>query len=174
VEGYHTMPEKSPAARPGTDNAISQPKPLDRFIMALDGLAELARTEVSGKEIAAQVAERMLTADTFEEALAAQDAGLASGRDLVGREILITDFDVFKSDPKYAEHTLGYYYRVEAVSIETGEELVFATGATNILTLLYVARIKGKLPWECVITSKDTENGALLTLKPLTKRAVQV
>jgi hypothetical protein len=171
-EGYHPMPEKSPSV--ASSGTVATPRPYERFIEHLAMLAEVDSGISDGDAIAADIMDRMLTSGTLEEAIEVQNAGLPSGKSLIDIEIAITGFVVRKGDVEYEEHSLGYYLRCDAIRMDTGEELTFAVGARNIVTLIVMARQQDKLPLECVFRSRKTQQGALLTLHLLPKRAVNI
>jgi hypothetical protein len=146
---------------------------IDRLKSQLELSASLEGDNSRAGDITAAVIERMMTADDFETAMAAQDASLPSGKSLADTEITVRGITVLKGDPKFSEHSLGYYLVVDAARLDTGEELRFATGAPNVVALLFRADNEGLLPREFVIRSRETQNGELLSLRNIPKRAVQ-
>lgn len=167
------MPEKSSnvASASGT---VEAKRPYQRLIDHLGLLAEAHSGVTDGDAIAADIMDRMLESGSLEDAIAIQDAGLPSGQDMVDVEQLVRSFTVHRSDRAKADHSLGFYLRIDAVRIETGEEINYAVGARNVVVLLIQAMQQGRLPLECVIRSRSVENGDLLTLQLLPKRAVKV
>ncbi len=164
----NSVPEK--AAKTGQ---VQQPSLLNRFVDQIKGEAELTKTMTSS-DVASRVTEKMLEADSLEDAIAAQDSGMPSGKDLVDVEMQVNDFDTLPSSEQFSEGSpLGVYLLVHAVKLEDGSPLEFSTGAPNIVTLLHKARKLDRLPLDCVIRSKPTSNGALLTLKLLPKRVIR-
>lgn len=164
---------KTPAKAPKTGQ-VQQASPFSRFVEMIRGEAELTETFDNGSEIMADVINRVLAAETLEDAFAAQDAGLQNGKDYVDVELTVNDFSVRTSDSKYRKDgDLGVYVRVDAVRLDTGESVQFFTGAANIVVMLWQARKLDKLPLDCMIKGKETANGELLTLKPLPKRVVR-
>lgn len=158
---------------PKSSGAPETVKPYQRFKDHLANLAELHADEVNGDDIAKNVIDSMLEADSLEAAIAAQDAGILDGRDMVGVPLEVRDWTVVKGDQKF-ETPLGHYFRfgdkdgyADAIDLRTGQPAVFATGAPNVCTLLHKARMTGRLPLHCEITSRDTKNGTLLGLKLL-------
>lgn len=164
---------KTPAKAPKTGQ-VQQASPFSRFVEMIRGEAELTETFDNGSEIMADVINRVLSAETLEDAFAAQDAGLQNGKDYVDVELTVNEFSVRTSDSKYRKDgDLGVYVRVDAVRLDTGETVQFFTGAPNVVVMLWQARKLDKLPLDCVVKSKETANGELLTLKPLAKRVVR-
>lgn len=153
---------------------VQQATPFSRFVEMIRGEAELTETFDNGSEIMADVINRVLAAETLEDAFAAQDAGLQNGKDFVDVELNVTDFSVRTSDSKYRKDgDLGVYVRIDATRLDSGEVVQFFTGAPNIVVMLWQARKLDRLPLECVIKGKETASGELLTLKPLSKRVTR-
>jgi hypothetical protein len=165
-QGQVTQPDNNEAA-------IVPPRAFDRFV---NHLANLAEIEESGSGDSSLIMESVLNnilgADSFDEAIAAQDAGIPSGKSLCDVELRIHDFTVAKGDEEYEEHGLGYYYRVNASILETGEDIQFAVGAPNVLAVLMRARNDGELPGNYVLRGKKVKRGILLTIKRVPARAL--
>jgi hypothetical protein len=166
------MPEKSPSV--ASSATVSEQRPYQRFIEHLAMLADVNEGADDGDAIAADIMDRMLTADSLEEAIDVQNQGLPSGKDFVDVEQLVRSIEVRRGDEEYADHSLGYYLKVDAVKLETGEEITYACGARNVVVILVQAMHADRLPMECVLRSRRTKQGALLTLQFLPKRAVKV
>jgi len=169
------MPQSSTPAKADTPAAgtIIQPSLFERFIAKLEAQASIDSTEFDTKEITAQVAEKMMSAASVEEMLAAQDSGMPSGKSMVDTEMEFIDYDTVKSDPRYSDHSLGYYFRVYANRIDTGEKVTFGCGAPNIMVALDQLRQRDQLNgFLGVIRSRPTPNGELLTLRSIPKRAI--
>jgi hypothetical protein len=117
----------------------------------------------------------ILGAESFDDALKAADSTLLSGKALVGRAHTILDFTLRQSDAKYAgnEKSLGVYAVVQAEDLETRELFSYGVGASNVLAILWQARQFGRIPGDFVITSRDTQNGELLSLRPVGTRTVR-
>lgn len=137
-------------------------------------LAEAAAEEMDSKQITQNVVTAMLEADSLEAAIAAQDQGMPSGKDMVDVEQEVREFDFVRSDDKY-DSPLGVYVRVtNAVRLDTLEPIVYATGAANVVTLFRKAQRAGRLPLQCVIRSRETAKGELLTLHLIASRPISV
>lgn len=107
-------------------------------------------------------------AATFEDVIEILNGGGArSAKDLVGIVHVINAYQLRPSDSKYAGQglDLGVFAIISAVV--DGEELIYTTGATNILAILWQAEKFDRLPLRCVITARETPNGELLSLKPV-------
>jgi hypothetical protein len=156
-----------------TSGEIAKPTMFERWIKALDSEAQATEAFSDTSEITANVAEAILSAPTMADAFAVQDAGLPSGKDLVDVEHEIKTFEVIKGDAKYSEHSLGYYFRVHAARLEDGAEFTYSVGAPNVMLVMHRLRQENQIPGaEVVIRSKPTANGALLTLRPVPRRAL--
>lgn len=165
---------KSQVEKTAKQGQVVKQTPFTRFVEQLKGEAEMTKTVLSGSDISAEISAKMIEADSLEDAIAVQDSGIASGKDLVDVEMTVHEFDTLPSDAQYQDSSpLGVYLDIQAVNLETGDELRFRTGAPNIVTLLHKARQVDRLPLDCVIRSKATANGELLTLKLLPKRVVR-
>jgi hypothetical protein len=117
----------------------------------------------------------ILSADSFDEAVALQDSALKSGKTLVGKVHRINDFRLRRSDAKYTanERSLGVFAIVSAVDADTGQEFSYGVGASNVLAVLWQARQFGKLPGDFIIMSRETQEGELLSLRPVSARTVR-
>jgi hypothetical protein len=116
----------------------------------------------------------ILAADTFEDAVAKQDSSLPSGKQLVGIAHRVAGFRLRKSDAKYSRNSAGVYAVVDAYDLESGQPMMYTVGALNVLAILWQARQFGKLPGDFVITSRDAQEGELLSLRPVGRRTVKV
>jgi len=78
----------------------------------------------------------------------------------------VTSYTLRKSDDKYKGQgqDLGVFAVVRALA--DGEDLVYTTGAANILALLWAAEKFDRLPIKGMIVSRETANGELLSFKP--------
>jgi hypothetical protein len=170
-------PTPAPNSKEGS---ITTPKPFDRFLSALMTEAQATAEFQNSGDISREIVGNMIVADSLEGAIAAQDAGMPSGKDMVDIEHTVLSYEVVKGDVKYADHSLGVYLRVTCTLDQDapklvklmGETHVYACGAPNVVTLLYKARATDRLPLSCVIRSKDTDNGTLLLLRLTPKRAI--
>lgn len=151
----------------------------DAAITRLKQQLELAASMEDGNgasnaDITAAVIQRMFEADSLDAAMEAQDASLPSGKSISDTEMTVLGIAVRKADSKYSEHSLGYYLVVDAARLDTGAEMRFAVGAPNVVALLFRALNEGMLPLECVIRSRETANGELLSLRRIPRRAASV
>lgn len=163
--------------------SVNAPKAFDRFKESMAQEAELSASfsDEDRLLITEQVVERMLSANSLEEAIAAQDAGMPSGQTIMDLEHEVAGFEVVKSDKPDAP--LGHYLRVQAIalheftnegfSVQPGEEFTYAVGAPNPVTLLMKARGDNRLPLEIVLRGKKTDGGTLLLLRLVPKRATK-
>lgn len=160
------MPSKSVAH--SNKQETSRNESVARWIQELGLSASVSDdTEFDPDDILA----RMLNAESFEDALAAQESSILSGKLMVGVPHTINDFTVRKSDDKYSG--IGYYTIVNGVRHDTGEPITYAVGAPNVMVILWQAGRFGLLPGDFQIHSRETQNGELLSLKPFKGRAVQ-
>jgi hypothetical protein len=125
---------------------------------------ELETTEFDPRDLLMQANE----AATFEEAVEILNGGgTKSAKNLVGIVHTVESYELRRSDTKFAGQglDLGVFAVVHAVI--DGEVSVYTTGASNILCMLWQADKFSKFPLKAVITSKETANGELLSLKPI-------
>lgn len=157
------MPGKSPAQRQQKGETISP------SAAAVKRWAEVLTLQAENEENSdfdpSDIIASILGAQSYEEAEAAQDSGLPSSKDLVGHAHRIDSYVIRKSKKNQGTLKLGVYAIVRGVSLTNGEELLYNTGAANILAMLWQAEKFGKIPGNFVITSKETEEGAVLFLK---------
>jgi hypothetical protein len=107
-------------------------------------------------------------ASTFEEVVEILNGGgTRSAKDLVGILHVIHSYDIRRSDSKYAGQGLDLGVFVVVHAMLEGEELIYTTGATNIIAILWQAEKFDRFPLRTVITSRETANGELLSLKPM-------
>jgi hypothetical protein len=107
-------------------------------------------------------------AATFEEVVEILNFGGArSAKDLVGIVHVIDSFDIRRSDSKYAGQGLDLGVFVVVHAMLDGEELVYTTGAVNVIAILWQAEKFDRFPLRTVITARETPNGELLSLKPM-------
>lgn len=163
--------------------STAPPRAFQRFTQQMAQEAELSASfsDADKALITEQVVERMLMANSLEEAIAAQDAGMPSGQTIMDLEHEVVGFEVVKSDKPDAP--LGHYLRVQAIalheftnegfSVQPGEEFTYAIGAPNPVTLLIKARGDDRLPIEIVLRGKKTDGGTLLLLRLVPKRATK-
>lgn len=167
------MTSRAMATQNGT--GIDFNSPFGKWVSAIREEAAQTAALTSGDEVMGNVMEAMLAADTLDDAIAVQEAGLPSAKEnMVGREHSVQRFDLMPSKKNFKKEGEGIdlkvWARVECVLMETGEPYTYSVGASNVLMVLYTARRLGELPFEMVIGSKETENGDLLIAKRVPKR----
>lgn len=103
-------------------------------------------------------------AELFE---ANEGSGTPSLRDnlhLVGVPLNIYEVGFITSSDEYAESGLGTFAIIHALT-DKGDELMFNTGASNVVATLFKANEMGLIsagkPWRIVLTGKSTKNGTL-------------
>lgn len=150
--------------------------PFQRYLSILDLEASDEEVRQSSKEISARITEQMFLAETLEEAIAIQDDGPPSGKDLEDVEMELRSFEVVRSEERFRESSpLGFYVRAtDNIRLDTLEPCLLVTGAPNIVNAWWKARNTGRLPMQYKIGGKDTGNGRLLTFHLLPKRAIRI
>ena len=112
--------------------------------------------------------EASLEAGTFEEAVSLLNSGgMKNGKDVVGIVHVIYGYKLRLSDEKYRSQglQLGCYMIVKAET-PGGDDFTYATGSSNIMAIVWQAYKFDRLPLKAVVTSRETANGDLLSLKP--------
>jgi hypothetical protein len=117
----------------------------------------------------ADILGRMMTAATFEEVIEMQDSSLQSGKDLVNIPHTITGFKLRRSDDKYRQQNPGGLpvYAIVEGTRDNGEPLIYGCGAPNVIAILWQAAKFERLPLRVTLVSRQTHNGDLLSLKPV-------
>jgi hypothetical protein len=140
------MPKGSVTA--AQSGEVVKMSPLKRFVEVLSMEAETESRESNAVFIEALMTE-MLEADGFDAAIAAgEKSAVLSGKDLAEKQTMVRlrAFSFVKSDDEYASQ-LGHYVRFDdAIDISTGEPIVAATGAANVVIPLWKARNGDELP----------------------------
>jgi hypothetical protein len=167
------MADKSPTVRDQSPGAIAARSA--RYAEWVNAMLLEAETPDSGFD-PRLILGAIVDADTWEAALNAADSTLRSGKTIVGVSHTITGFRLAPSDDRYSqnENSLGVFAIVDAVDLETREEFTYGVGASNVLAILWQARQFGRIPGDFVITSRETANGELLSLRPVGNRTVKV
>lgn len=112
------------------------------------------------------IAERILSMDTLEDILAAQNLPGS----IAGKEFTDVPIEFFRNEVKFilstqAEYnqTFPYYVLIDAVRLDTGERVTINCGAFTIVSVLYACISKGLLSDDKGLTvsfkSADTASG---------------
>lgn len=111
-------------------------------------------------EMAAQAANKMLkdTSD-LDAILAAGEKASLSAKDVVGRELTIQSVDWALSSDRF-EAPFGVFGIVHTLDA-SDEELVFTTGAGNLVSALRAMELGGHFPAKLRIAKRTTGNGEL-------------
>jgi len=148
---------------------VKTPSPMQRFKQVLEMEAELDGQ--GGSNFMDLAIEEMLLAESFEDvlALAASDAGLSNGKSLVDVPLRVSAIEFAKSDDKYSDHSpIGFYVRItEAIRLDTMKDVAAACGAPKVVVPLWRARNENRLPFDCVIKSREVGSGDMLYLTEL-------
>ena len=128
-------------------------------------------------EFVMDVMESILTATSFEEIFAAQDAGGVSGQDFVGRPFIVRsaeDIEWLESTYKN-EHTLPAFARIQVTEVATGEHISLACGGNTFICTLKRLQDRGYFdtPQQLVIVPKNSPAGSYLQLKPYRRSLVE-
>lgn len=147
-------------------------RPSEQFAAFLQRRA----TESEGQrsyDVAAQQLDRMLTAESLDDIMDADEQGTYQARDLVNLRLTIEPgFRVNKSSEKF-EAPLGVYIQFNATAnsdmpergIEKGQELVISTGAPLLIGKIRSLEAGGYLPLAVRIIGIAAPNGTVLKLR---------
>jgi hypothetical protein len=123
-------------------------------------------------DVAANQMDKLLTAETEQEIWDADEGGTFSAQDMTDIELRIRGYKVAVSSDEY-DSPLGHYILIDAVRLDTGDEVIVNTGAALIITKLRMLESRDLLPVEAVIRGTKAAKGTVLKLKQIPARAVQ-
>lgn len=109
-------------------------------------LGEVPIDVESSESMARGIIERNLRAESVEDVFAEQTT--IACKDYVGRAIRVTSIRLAEGEIDGAATT---YMLIDAIDMETGEQLVMNTGAPQITSKLFNLHLKGALPIEVVV-----------------------
>jgi hypothetical protein len=147
------------------------PRAHEQFIEYLARRAE-ADGATRSFDVAANQMDKLLNAETEQEIWDADEGGTFSGQDMIDIELLIRGYKVAVSSDEY-DSPLGVYILIDAVRLDTGDEIVVNTGSPLIITKLRKLESRELLPAEAVIRGYKAAKGTVLKLKQIPARAVQ-
>lgn len=104
-------------------------------------LAALEMVE-SDDDVAEQIGERIMDAQTVEEALRASGQKLDKARDFVGRNLTIQSATLRRTNLG-----VGAFAVIEAMDHETEEPVTISCGASNVLRMLVKAKMADWYPF---------------------------
>lgn len=145
---------------------------LNSFAKHLQNRAHLDNDEIDGKEVAANIAMDILSANSVDDVLAANEGGLPAGKDLVDVEQRISGFDIRQGTNAdiMNELTGGTFLVVHSVRLENGKPLTWQTAATNLVTALVKFEQLDAFPLDLVI--KEVGGKGALAFRKVAKRTV--
>ncbi|MFZ0666192.1 MAG: hypothetical protein WAM97_10580 [Acidimicrobiales bacterium] len=115
-------------------------------------------------EVADQISERILQADSLEAALGASASDLEKARSFVGRPIEIRGATLRRTNLG-----LGAYAVIDFIDLQTNRHGVMACGAQNVLTMLVKAKVSDWYPFTAELyeaPSKSNPGQSVLWLGP--------
>jgi hypothetical protein len=153
-------------------------------------LARAQNEDVSdGEAISESIDYKILTANSWEEAMAAMQSGTIQARDIPGTEVTVHDMRVIRSDREFDDSdgtSTGYYISCNATCVgipadvartsglAPGRDFILQTGASHLVSIIRAAEAFEKLPHTFVIVGTRTASGnTVLTLAEPPERAVQ-
>lgn len=155
---------------------------MQKFGEALSARASVEESEIDGREIAAQIASKILEAQTVDDIFAVSEGGMPGGRDLVDVEQRILSITVRKGKNDEIKNDLigGTFLVVQAIRLDTGEPITWDTSATQLVAQLIalehhdaLAQQQGKPPVIPIdVKIVDVGGKGALALRKVAKRAV--
>lgn len=124
-------------ARSSEEIAIGTEVELMRKDLAERGLLAVQ----SGSEVADMISERILSAETIADVFKSQT--MQKSDDWIGAVIEVTDV---RWNESTIEESAGIYAVVTATDTKTGEQIMFTTGARQVIAQLYKCDKQGWLP----------------------------
>lgn len=168
--GAENAPEKG--AKSGEVDTL---RPYERMVKQLQGIAKLEQENGSGFDIAANVVDKILTVESddmdalIDGVLSAGSDGPLKAEDMEHKPFIVRDITWLKAAEAFADGGFGTYAVVKAVNPITMEDILFSTGATNVVATLFAFWQKGVFESEknpaLVIRSRPTPNGKLFYLQ---------
>jgi hypothetical protein len=138
-----------------------------------------ARAESEGANVAYEIAIGNVAAvmdaaetGTEDDIWDADTMDMVSGQDLIDVELQINSFTVHKAGDEY-ENPWGIYIVVNSNRLSDGEEIIWNTGAINVIGKLRAFEAREMLPIQAVIKGIPASKGTVLKLARVPKRAVQ-
>jgi len=165
------MSEISTTGNDGENGSVAVQRPYEKFLEYLGH-----RADVDGAnntfDVAAGMMDKIFNASTAEEIWDADEGGLLAGQNLKDVEQEIKGFKVLRSNRADFDNGMGVYIIVDATRLDTGEDIVWNTGAPGLIAKLRAFEAMNLLPIRGVIRGQLAGNGEVLKLRPIPSRAV--
>jgi len=154
---------------------VTGPTQFERFVQYAKDRAAVEGSLV-GDELTESQMERILTATTQEELDNAMKlAGLTGLKDLAdGTEIQINGYHLVPGSRSEFANKLGVFAVIDAQLVSNGAEIKLDTGILRIIGYLRMCEANGWFPVQRIVKKIPTGNGEMVTLEPLTERAIPV
>lgn len=128
-----TTTEDKRARRQAEIDAVGNQRPFQLALTEIKGRAE-ADGVGRGFEVAANVADKILTAETLDDILNAPEQGPGDLSDFVGKSFRIIGGTIAwaPSSEQFREGGTGYYVQFKALDMN-GQEVFVSTGSVNVV-----------------------------------------
>lgn len=152
-----------------TKDVANAERPYMKLMSELATVAELDSTsgDKSGFEIAAEVVDNIMTAESIDDVFAVNASGPADISDYTGMPISIFNPRFRKSDEKYRKNGLGVFVIFDAMT-DAGEAVTISTGAVNVVASIRKIQTLGgateTAPTRLRINAREVGNGMLYTV----------
>lgn len=121
-------------------------------------------TNGSAFDIASQVIDLIMNAESEDEIFAANASGPTDITDYLNVPLSFYQLSFFRSAEKFRANGLGFYVVMDALD-DTGAEIKISTGAPNIVATMRklesLGHINESKPYRMKIASRETANGNL-------------
>lgn len=148
------------------------PTPTDRFKEYMQERAVIDGASLA-YDVAANQVDKIMSATTEAEIWDADNLDQIGGRDLVDVEQNIQYYTVHKTARADIDNPWGVFVMVHATRLDTGEDLVWNTGAPLVMSKLRALEAAGMLPADAVIKGFVAGQGTVLKLRPVPKRVIK-
>lgn len=144
---------------PESAKAVEKRRPYEEALARMRSRAEIEGNQGSGFEIAANVADQILQADSIEGIIAAAAAGPGSLEDIVGKPFYFKGYlRVLNSAEQFREGGTGQYV-VFDIEDMNGNSATYSTGAVNVVFQLHALELQG------YFASEDWKSDKLFTFR---------
>lgn len=148
--------------------AVRDTSAAKNLVAELSNTAAVQAESADSKELMMNALTDIANATSEAELFEANEGGgtpsLRDNLHLVGVPLSIYEVGFVTSSDEYSESGLGTFAIIHALT-DKGDELVFNTGASNVVATLFKADKMGLVsagkPWRITITGKQTKNGTL-------------
>jgi hypothetical protein len=160
-------------AENGANGAVTPGKQYrNRFIESLQKIAEVNAAD-NADEIDEIALRQLMDAESSEDILATDLGEMLNGEDLIDVEQQINGFKLLPSNNDEFDNGYGVWALITSTALSgdhAGEDIVWNTGAKDIIRKLRMHEVRGLPLPACVIRGQAASKGTLLLLRAIPKR----